>query len=1666
MAKTSQAAKKQPKVRRRLKKQVRKTLGALFLASALAVAAIPVDNLQAAGIPEADKITVNSSISKIPTVTAADKIYATGDGTYLFAYIRAEGSTNKVAVILKYQPAGQLEGNSLVIPDEIDQVYKKYLDNNGTNRGYVAVGESGNSLYYKTQEIIIPAQNIYDVDGITVIGQTDPVMADRYYPCYYENVDEWEDISAQDFFYIEDDSFSVSAGDASQFTQVQGNVDYMPITDITVAYIGNQYLNAAGTQVEGTVNASNQKGVFANNNNIVNLQIGPNLRGIGDYAFYGCASLGDGNQTVTLGNGLSTIGNYAFANCLNMEKINLDKYSNLEVIGDHAFYNCQALVNFQMPIAVTKVGDSAFENCYALENIILDGNYPDARANVAINDLGVSVFKECRSLESISLPETYSTSEDISLIQGCTSLQYVRIPNQTVEFTTDYEIINWDNFKSTVPAEFYFAAKDASKIHDITREQAIAFRYIDINGNDLDKFEIVMEDDQGRQATYQVNSSNQLISAVIDEGIESVEIPPTIGPYKITEINGSSFQGNCSIKKLVIPPSILSIADAAFKGCHNLESVIFTEPVNLSSIGSEAFKTQDVVVHDTNCLDTDLSDNTPVLKFTGPISPDSVPFKYAMNASNNINEGAQPVTYIQYFSGWPSNLEAKYNPATGKSELVDYPTYADLKNPAVYTKANYPYLTDANLSAITDLIGNVDSQNANELKNEVLNITIPDGINAFKANLFKNNEEAEISEGYGNSRKTIKANAFDAIPANSFEGCATLTAIEIGGNTTSIGDYAFLDCVNLATATISASVEELGKRPFAGCKSLSTISFGGGPYFAYESGIIYGLTDGVKSSVVECLESRGSIVGSQGVGPEELAGITSFAEEAFMNCSNIAAVRLQQSVIELIPVKAFYGTTNLSEAIIPSTCYAINKQAFQNSKVWSVTIPGSVVTIDNDAFDTYTNMASPPSIEFVTPADSNAAKWVKGSTDHRNITIVEKADPIYYEVEFMQYEYVDGVKSAYPVRIGEKQTILSGQDAVPPNDAVTVPEGSVFNGEWSPDYRNVSSNIAPMPQFTSDEITVTFKNDDYTDIRSRSYPRNSLLDDIKPKDPEKEGYVFVDWDPLEDSMVTEDPNTQERIVTKDAIFIATYEVKEYVTVRFIDSDQVTVLDEITVPYNYNGVVSTQVVPTPPEGQKFDKFFPVIPSPLVSDWDTYAQYISIGDPPKYTVQFLDDDFVTQLLPTQLVEPGGVIIPPRDPEKPGYVFVKWLNDLVGKAINKDETSIASWAVDSDGDGKADNSGGDNSGGDNSGGDNSGGDNSGGDNSGGDNSGGDNNGGDNSGGDNSGGDNSGGDNSGDNNNGSGNTEAKYYTLTVQNGSGSGSYVEGADVIIIANDPVKGQKFDKWTINPSTTKLASILVTATVVKMPASEVTVTAHYVSDGTSSSNTSSSNTGGGSSNNNNSSGSSSGNSGGTSSGTITGGTNSDGGGTTVIISKNGLSNTGVVSAVVNGSSDDFVIRLSDNNAATEDVLRALINEFGSLDNIIYFPMDITLYDSTGNTEITDTTGLSIDITLPIPDSMITYAGNNKVASVVNQKLEKLNARFSTISGVACVTFRATHFSPYVIYVDTSNLTAGTISDNTPKTGDGMHPKWFLALGLACMSVIFFMKKERVPRRRLA
>lgn len=100
------------------------------------------------------------------------------------------------------------------------------------------------------------------------------------------------------------------------------------------------------------------------------------------------------------------------------------------------------------------------------------------------------------------------------------------------------------------------------------------------------------------------------------------------------------------------------------------------------------------------------------------------------------------------------------------------------------------------------------------------------------------------------------------------------------------------------------------------------------------------------------METRGGIIGSYSVGPEEFAGVASMKEEAFADCGKIGKVDLSATVIDVIPEAAFKNTKDLNSVVLPSSVKNIEAESFRDSAIRLLTIPGSQAYIAPDAFAT------------------------------------------------------------------------------------------------------------------------------------------------------------------------------------------------------------------------------------------------------------------------------------------------------------------------------------------------------------------------------------------------------------------------------------------------------------------------------------------------------------------------------------------------------------------------------------------------------------------------------------------------------------------------------------------------------------------------------------------
>ena len=89
------------------------------------------------------------------------------------------------------------------------------------------------------------------------------------------------------------------------------------------------------------------------------------------------------------------IGNSAFYGCMDLANVTMQ--NGITTIGDSAFGWCTDLLSITIPESVVCIGDSAFYCCFRLSSVIFDGNSQDT-------SIGNKVFSSCSALTSITIP--------------------------------------------------------------------------------------------------------------------------------------------------------------------------------------------------------------------------------------------------------------------------------------------------------------------------------------------------------------------------------------------------------------------------------------------------------------------------------------------------------------------------------------------------------------------------------------------------------------------------------------------------------------------------------------------------------------------------------------------------------------------------------------------------------------------------------------------------------------------------------------------------------------------------------------------------------------------------------------------------------------------------------------------------------------------------------------------------------------------------------------------------------------------------------------------------------------------------------------------------------------------------------------------------------------
>jgi hypothetical protein len=95
--------------------------------------------------------------------------------------------------------------------------------------------------------------------------------------------------------------------------------------------------------------------------------------------------------------------------------------SEVEIIGERAFFNSQHLVTITIPENVKRIAESAFSVCVYLEKVTLLGG---------VEEIGDYAFHLCERLQSVTLSDSVTKIGRYAFL-GCTKLKDLTIPEHT-----------------------------------------------------------------------------------------------------------------------------------------------------------------------------------------------------------------------------------------------------------------------------------------------------------------------------------------------------------------------------------------------------------------------------------------------------------------------------------------------------------------------------------------------------------------------------------------------------------------------------------------------------------------------------------------------------------------------------------------------------------------------------------------------------------------------------------------------------------------------------------------------------------------------------------------------------------------------------------------------------------------------------------------------------------------------------------------------------------------------------------------------------------------------------------------------------------------------------------------------------------------------------------
>ena len=685
-----------------------------------------------------------------------------------------------------------------------------------------------------------------------------------------------------------------------------------------------------------------------------------------NWSYSGSGAISNDIKSVEIGNSVTKLPFGAFYNCSRLTSVTIP--NSVTSIGGKAFYGCSSLTSISIGNSVNEIGDQAFNGCSGLTSVTIPNS---------VTSIGYSAFFECPGLTSVTIGNSVNEIGD-QAFNGCSGLTTVTIPN-SVTSIGKYAFAGCFGLKT-------FTIEDGQNL--------IAFESGVLYALSIEHLYI------GRNWSYSD-------SGAISNDIKSVEIGNSV-----TKLPFGAFY-NCSrLTSVTIPNSVTSIGRSAFDGCSGLKKSAYPSGLNDPfSYGVRIqYPREGAIIEDGFVFGPEknaiyFAPFSLEGEYVIPESVSSIGAKafsrcsgltsvIIPNAVTSIGrsafEGCSGLTSISIGNVVTSIGEYAFYDCSGLTSVIIPNAVTSIGEYAFYGCSG---LTSVIIPKSVNSIGDYAFDGCSGLKKSAY----PSGLyNPFSYGVWIQypREGAIIEDGFvfGPEKNAIYFAPFSlegeyvipesvsSIGAKAFSRCSGLTSVKATAiNPPVMNDNSFEDLY--ATAALSVPVEATTDYLATNWSLFKNLRMGDSETGCqtYETGnlkymLLPGKTkddqnfavviQGDYSSLTEVTIPERFSVSDNGTNVRYYVDGIGF--KAFKGCSNLATVTFNsRNASRLIGDYAFAGT-KISALTIPETVESIGNHAFDGCEsLTSIAIPGSVKVIGNHAFDgceSLTSIAIPGSV--------------------------------------------------------------------------------------------------------------------------------------------------------------------------------------------------------------------------------------------------------------------------------------------------------------------------------------------------------------------------------------------------------------------------------------------------------------------------------------------------------------------------------------------------------------------------------------------------------------------------------------------------------------------------------------------------------------------------------